>query len=94
LAQWLKATNKWTAVWNEILAFNSANLKKNESLSEIEWEGEPVTMVACPPDIKNDVLKNSARDLGIGLTVPPQSKNVLYSLIQHVKAKKEVEVDE
>lgn len=91
---WCSANKKWDEVWKAIEAYNSKRVLDKQGISELEWDGEPVTMLACPIDIKADVLKAQAKDLGIPLTVPPQTKNVLYSLIKHVEKIKELQPTE
>lgn len=86
---WCESNKKWGEVWKEIESFNSKRVLDKAGVSEVEWDGEPVTMIACPAEIKADVLKVQAKELGIPLTVPPQTKNVLYSLIKHVEKIKE-----
>ena len=91
---WCSANKKWDEIWKAIEAYNSKRVLDKQGISELEWDGEPVTMLACPIDIKADVLKAQAKDLGIPLTVPPQTKNVLYSLIKHVEKIKELQPTE
>jgi hypothetical protein len=85
-----EGNKRWEEVLSEIKKFNSSKILKKESISELEWEGETVQMMQCPDDVKNSDLKAEAVSLGIRLTAPPQTKNVLYSLIQHIKSKQEV----
>lgn len=87
VAQWIEQKNKWKDVHTELKSKKSIELTENERVSVIEYEGEEVMLQECPTEIKQFQLKAEAQALGIRLTVPPQTKNVLYSLIQHVKAK-------
>ena len=87
---WVRDNNKWEQVLTAIKKFKSSNVLGKEKISEIEWEGEPVEMKECPVEIKFFTLKAEAQSLGIRITSPPQTKNVLYSLIQHVKEKNAV----
>lgn len=84
---WIEENKKWEDVLTEIKKYNSSNILKNENLSSIEWEGETVNLMICPSNIKPTELKEEATSLGIKLSFPAQSKNVLYSLIQHVKTR-------
>jgi hypothetical protein len=88
LNSFIEDNKQWEPVLEEIKKYNSSNILKKENVSIIEWEGEPIEMLKCPSDIKNTELKDEAASLGIKITFPPQTKNVLYSLIQHVKARK------
>jgi hypothetical protein len=90
ICTWCEANKKWAEVLKEIQKFTSAKVLEVQKVSEIEYDGEPVTMQFCPIEIKADVLKQQAKELGIPLTVPPQTKNVLYSLIKHVEKIKEL----
>lgn len=89
---WCEANKKWGEVWKEIESFNSKRVLGKQKVSEIEYDGQTITMLSCPVEIKGDVLKTQAKELGIPLTVPPQTKNVLYSLIKHVEKIKEQEL--
>ena len=84
---WLEANKRWEEVHGEILKFNGDNILSKNKLTDIEWDGEPVQMLQCPAGVKAQELKAEAVSLGIKLTVPPQTKDVLYSLIQHIKNK-------
>ena len=87
VAQWIEQKNKWKDVHAELKSKKSVELTDKEMVSAIEYEGEEVMLQECPTEIKQFQLKAEAQALGIRLTVPPQTKNVLYSLIQHAKAK-------
>jgi hypothetical protein len=84
---WCEENNKWVKILEEIRKYNSANVLTKERVSTIEYDGEEVTLMECPADMANATLREEARKLNIKLTSPPQTKNVLYSLIQHVKGK-------
>jgi hypothetical protein len=87
---WCDANKKWAEVWKEIEKFNSVRVLEKQRVSEIEYDGEPVMMMTCPIGLKAEALREDAKRLGIALTVPPQTKDVLYSLIQHVEKIKEL----
>lgn len=86
-----EADKSWDAVWKKITEFTSTQVLSKESVSEVEYDGEPVTMMKCPLNLKHQDLKEEASGLGIKITVPPQTKDMLYSLIQHIKNKQLVE---
>ena len=83
--EWLEETKQWSAVWDFIRKSTSEKILQGESISALEWEGEEVFMMKCPPDVKHADLKGEAQSLGIKITAPPQTKDVLYSLIQHIR---------
>jgi hypothetical protein len=87
VANWIEANNKWNAVNNDLKSRKSEEIMGNEKVSAIDYDGEQVQLQECPISIKMFTLKAEAKSLNIPITYPPQSKNVLYSLIEHVKAK-------
>jgi len=89
LGDMFEQTKIWKNAYDSILAFNSGRVLQKERLSAVEYEEEPVTLMTCPASVNYNDLKAEARELSIKLTSPPQSKDMLYSLIQHVKAKVE-----
>jgi hypothetical protein len=91
---WCGANKKWAEVWKAIEGYNSKKVLDKQGISELEWDGEPVTMLACPVEIKQPALIEQAKALGIPLTTPIQTKNVLYSLIKHVEKVKELQPTE
>jgi hypothetical protein len=94
LHDFCEKNKKWEDVYKEIKTFNSANVLEKEAVSEIEYDGEPVSMSKCPVEIKAADLREQAKELGIKMTTPPQTKDVLYSLIQHIKEKQEIVLNE
>lgn len=86
---WCEANKKWGEVWKDIEQFKSKRVLEKQGVSELEYDGQPVIMMSCPIELKRDVLIEQAKELGITITVPPQNKNVLYSLIKHVEKVKE-----
>jgi len=87
VVRWVDDNNKWKLVLDEIKGKKSEEIIGNEKISALEYDGEEVLLQECPINIKLFTLKTQAKELNIPLTYPPQSKNVLYSLIEHVKAK-------
>lgn len=81
----------WGDVLGEIKKYKSPAVLNKENISGLKYNGEDVIMEECPEFIKMAQLRADANLLGIKLTTPPQTKDVLYSLIQHVKSKKENE---
>ncbi len=87
VAKWIEERNQWKQVHAEIKSKKSEKLIEGEKISVLQYEGEEVLLQECPVEIKQFQLKAEAQALGIKLTTPIQTKNVLYSLIEHVKAK-------
>jgi hypothetical protein len=83
----IEANNQWKEVHAELKTKKSEEISGKEKVSAIDYEGEDVQLQECPESIKMFTLKAEAKTLNIPVTFPPQSKNVLYSLIEHVKAK-------
>lgn len=86
--EWLEKTKKWDLVWGSIEHFNSKRKLSTSNLSELEYEGEQVIVTACPASVSQKELIDQAKELNIKITTPPQRKDILYSLIEHVKKQK------
>lgn len=87
IIQWCDQTNNWQKVGEEVKAYNSEKVLDKAKVSVIEFDGEEVVIQKCPPSVSRQQLMLEAKELGIKVTVPPQSNDVLFSLVAHVKAK-------
>jgi hypothetical protein len=82
------ARNIWGNVWDEIKKYKAPSILKKENISGLKYNGDDVQILECPEFMKMTELRADALSLGIKLTTPPQTKDVLYSIIQHVRSKK------
>jgi hypothetical protein len=87
VVNWIGEKNQWKEVNAELKGKKSVEITEKEKVSAIDYDGVEVQLMECPESIKMFTLKAEAKALNIPVTFPPQSKNVLYSLIEHVKAK-------
>ena len=71
-------------------AYKRAEMRGKQKMASIEYDGEEVDMLVAPEGTARPALIRQAKELGIKITVPPQSADVLYSLVTHVKSKVQV----
>lgn len=92
VSQWLEAENKkpierYKQVVELANKYRKEATASKQRMSSIEFDGEEVEIQPAPDGVTRNSLVAEAKGLGIKITMPPQSNDVLYSLIQHVKAK-------
>lgn len=84
----LERGKKWVEAFDEVKKLGNAKVLKKENISAVEFNGKPVNMLHCPEEVKYPELKSRALDCEIKLTVPPQTKDMLWSLINHIESEK------
>jgi len=90
----LERDKKWIEAFEDVKKSEDAKISKKENISEVEYDGEKVFMSKCPDGIKYSELKSRAAECGIKPTSPPQTKDLLWSLVNHIEKKKEAILDE
>lgn len=90
----LERDKKWTEAFNEVEKLENVKVLKKEKVSEVEYDGKKVPMLVCPEEIKYIELKVRASNCNIKLTSPPQTKDMLYSLIRHIEEQKQMVLNE